>query len=353
MSDLETHDTESLRAVWPKSGYNEWINDTGEPNLVSVIIPTYNRAGLIVETLDSVKEQQYRPIEIIVIDDGSEDNTGTVVKDWAELLNDDKLTVAYHRQKNQGVASARNRGIKESQGTYIQLLDSDDKLHPKKISSQVQLLKSHVQTEYTYCLTDYFGGEGSLQKVGYDLSDHGLQRALVENPYQTSAALYARGLVSRAGPFGRDLAPVDDWEFAIRAYLAADGSVMFQDEAYNHQRNSSHDRLTGRERHFNEARLEAMIENKKVLEKLGILDRKKISKKLGINFVRMSFTLSDSESNDEKIREALDYAIDILDGKEKILPIILISLNGYKSLFEVAKRTVRGTKNIKDKVWFA
>src|SRR5690606_31994309 len=100
-----------------------------EPGLVSVIIPTYNRSGLLLEALDSLARQTYRPIEAIVVDDGSSDDTPEAVNRWISgLVSGDGLRVRYHRQSNKGAPSARNRGLIESRGEFIQFLDSDDLL---------------------------------------------------------------------------------------------------------------------------------------------------------------------------------------------------------------------------------
>ncbi len=86
---------------------------------ISVIIATYNRAHLIAETLESVLAQAYRDFEIIVVDDGSTDNTREVVARY-------ETRVRYIYQKNRGPSAARNRGVREARGSWISIQDSDD-----------------------------------------------------------------------------------------------------------------------------------------------------------------------------------------------------------------------------------
>ena len=93
--------------------------------LVSVILPTYNRAWALKTAIDSVLFQNYPNIELIVIDDGSRDNT-------KELLKDYKNQIRVLTQENAGVSAARNRGIEKSRGEFIALLDSDDAWDKKK-----------------------------------------------------------------------------------------------------------------------------------------------------------------------------------------------------------------------------
>lgn len=106
--------------------------------LVSVIIPTYNRSDSIGAAIQSVIDQKYRPLDVIVIDDGSTDNTRNIVRPF--LQENDELSISYYYQNNGGVSAARNTGINKSKGKYISFLDSDDILLPNKISHQVDIL---------------------------------------------------------------------------------------------------------------------------------------------------------------------------------------------------------------------
>jgi len=101
---------------------------------VSVIIPTYNRSHTIAQAIQSVQEQSIKPLEIIVIDDGSTDNTSALIK---ETFPDVKL----YRQSNHGVSHARNRGIESASGNWIAFLDSDDAWYPGKLEAQLKELE--------------------------------------------------------------------------------------------------------------------------------------------------------------------------------------------------------------------
>ena len=98
--------------------------------LVSVILPTFNRAWTIRSAIDSVLDQDYPNIELIVIDDGSTDNTPELLEPYL-----DRMTVIH--QVNKGVSAARNAGIKKSKGAFVALLDSDDAWDQQKISCQM------------------------------------------------------------------------------------------------------------------------------------------------------------------------------------------------------------------------
>ncbi len=115
--------------------------------LVSVIIPTYNGSRFIRETIQSVIGQSYSKIEIIVIDDGSTDNTPDIVKS----INDPRLI--HIQQANSGVSMARNRGIDISRGDYIAFLDHDDVWLPHKLERQLQLFKEDPNIAMVYADT--------------------------------------------------------------------------------------------------------------------------------------------------------------------------------------------------------
>jgi glycosyltransferase involved in cell wall biosynthesis len=108
-------------------------------SLVSVIIPAYNAGRYIGETIESVLSQSYPELEIIVVDDGSTDDTGKIVSSFVEKESKVKLI----RQENSGVAAARNTGIRHSQGEFIAPLDADDIWYSDKISCQVRLMRKN------------------------------------------------------------------------------------------------------------------------------------------------------------------------------------------------------------------
>lgn len=104
---------------------------------VSVIIPTYNRARYVTEAIDSVLAQTYQDYEVIVIDDGSTDNTREVLEPYMDRIR-------YIRQENAGVSAARNRGIGEAQGQWLAFLDSDDIWLPEKLESHTAFIVEHA-----------------------------------------------------------------------------------------------------------------------------------------------------------------------------------------------------------------
>lgn len=105
---------------------------------VSVIIPTYNRAQYIAEAIDSVLNQTYQDFEIIIVDDGSTDNTKEIIKPY---LDDYSNKIRYFYQKNKGISAARNMAINKAREDYIAFLDSDDRWLPEKLEKQMKVIK--------------------------------------------------------------------------------------------------------------------------------------------------------------------------------------------------------------------
>jgi len=121
---------------------------TDENPLVSVIIPVYNGGRYLRAALESVFAQTYRPFEVIVVDDGSADDSGVIAQSFPE--------VRYIYQTNQGVAAARNNGLEAARGEYFAFLDQDDLWAPEKLKLQVEYLLSHPEVGYTLTQQQFF-----------------------------------------------------------------------------------------------------------------------------------------------------------------------------------------------------
>ena len=204
-----------------------WMTADHEAGLVSVIIPTYNRAGLIGEAIESVRAQTYRPIEIIIADDGSTDDTEAVVGRFAESAGEG-LNVRYVRQENQGAPAARNRGLLESRGEFIQFLDSDDLLHPDKLSAQVTAMRQEPEADYVFSGWEQVDGKGKPagRRWPEDFSadretilDLTLRRDTRRSfPFCTINGLYRRSLCRRLGPWDTEQKRMQDFLYNVRMF---------------------------------------------------------------------------------------------------------------------------------------
>lgn len=198
---------------------DNWIDNNFKKDLVSVIIPTFNREDLLIESIDSVFKQTYRPIECIIIDDGSTDNTESKIKSLIQELEDKRFTLKYIKQSNSGAPSARNLGTIESRGEYIQYLDSDDLLYPNKLEKQVNYLNNNLQVDGVFGDWD----KGSLQEkvlIKGEKSDDLLLQFYGGRVIHTLSFLFRRRIVAKTGPWDINLKRNQEVDFNLRALLA-------------------------------------------------------------------------------------------------------------------------------------
>lgn len=200
--------------------------------LFSVIIPSYNRCNSLIEALDSVKSQTYRPIEIVVVDDGSTDNTARAVKEWS-LLNkeQDLFDVRYFYQVNAGASAARNKGISEIRGKYVQFLDSDDLLYPDRFVRTVNKIETrNADFVYTgYECFDSLSGETTAQIYGYpegNLLELALRGELLAIPLR---CVFLSDLINRIGCWDTGMVCGEDREYIERAICLAYKPVAIQE----------------------------------------------------------------------------------------------------------------------------
>ncbi len=182
--------------------------------LVSVIIPTYNRSAVISKAIESVIAQTYEPVEIIIVDDGSTDNTEDKLADYAGKIK-------YLYKKNGGCSSARNLGIKEANGEYVAFLDSDDAWYPQKLEKQVEKLSQNkdygmVFSEIELIDEDnehisYSKWRNNIKKDGDILLD------FLKNPAITCSCLLVRkDVLSEVGFFDEQLSTGEDIDMVFR-----------------------------------------------------------------------------------------------------------------------------------------
>lgn len=182
--------------------------------MVSVIIPAYNRAHLITRAVESVLRQTYDDIEIIVVDDGSQDDTETVVKSMT-----DSRIIYKKLESNHGAAYARNAGVECANGRVIAFQDSDDAWRPQKLEKQMAYWKEHPEFAMIYCPFEICDGNSRnrFPQEGVDMLEGDIFRALiVRNTIGTPTMLMTRDSFQETGGFDVTLKSLEDWDFAIR-----------------------------------------------------------------------------------------------------------------------------------------
>lgn len=191
---------------------------------VSVIIPTYNCAQHITEAVDSVLNQTYKGIQIIVVDDGSTDNTKQVLAPYIE-----KRLISYLHQENSGPGAARNTGIRAANGEYIAFLDTDDLWYPEKIERQIAILQATCSIGLVFSNMKVSRNGTLLEETwmermkSYDLlvkNQRCIHRPwkllLEENFIPTCAVLLKRACIKDVGFFDESLVIGEDWDLWLK-----------------------------------------------------------------------------------------------------------------------------------------
>jgi glycosyltransferase involved in cell wall biosynthesis len=185
--------------------------------LVTTIIPVYNRPDMLRKAVASVLIQSYRPIEIIIVDDGSTDETGKVAEDLA-IGHPDIIRVI--TQENGGPGSAREKGRRAAAGEFIQYLDSDDLLMPLKFESQVEALRNNPDCGIAYGITELIDENGTVLVSPYKWTgrrvDQLFPSLLVDRWWNTHTPLYRRSLCDTIGAWS-GMRMGEDWEYDARA----------------------------------------------------------------------------------------------------------------------------------------
>ncbi len=204
----------------------------------SIIMPAYNSAPYIAQSIDSVFQQTFDDWELIVIDDGSTDNTVDIVNGYGDR-------VRFLRQKNQGAAAARNYGAQEAHGTWLAFLDSDDIWMPDKLEKQMELTD-----RYNWSCTDsvFFGhnhdGTTRSSDVSPHTSDDVLSTLVVNNFIGTSTVLMKKSVFFECGGFDQSLKALQDWDLWLKVAskhslgYVADAAVRYRVHAKSTSRST-------------------------------------------------------------------------------------------------------------------
>lgn len=191
---------------------------SSEP-LVSIIIPAYNSESYIAKAIDSGLGQTYPNVEVIVVDDGSTDDT------WKLLVGYGDRIRAF-RQENRGAAAARNRGLQEVRGEYIAFLDADDRYLPDNIAEKVHFLQSH--DEFAWCYSNWawvdasgvpyrYGDEPEVSLARQKAQGDVLLKALQGYRLGTNVFLFSRRVIEHVAGFDQSLAVLEDYDLYVRS----------------------------------------------------------------------------------------------------------------------------------------
>lgn len=205
--------------------------------LVSVILPTYNRAWALETAIDSVLSQDYPNIELVVVDDGSQDNTQALLKEYHN-----KIIILF--QENSGVSAARNLGIKKSNGEFIALLDSDDAWDSRKISCQIEFFMANpkaliCQTEEIWIRNHKRVNPKIKHKKPFGMIFEPSLHLCLVSP---SAVMMKKQIFDLKGYFNEDFIVCEDYDLWLR--IALNIPVFLIDKPYTIKNGGHGDQLS-------------------------------------------------------------------------------------------------------------
>ena len=202
---------------------------------VSVIIPAYNRSRFLEKAVESVLDQRFSDYELIIVDDGSTDDTASVVKKYGN-------SIRYIRQENRGPSAARNRGIEASRGNLVAFLDSDDWWHRDKLSVQTAAMNSAPKFFISHTEEIWYRGGKLLnpKKKHRKLSGEIFQKSLKICMVSMSTVMVRRYLFDLVGLFDEDLPCCEDYDFWLRVavshrFLLIDRPLTYKEGGRNDQ----------------------------------------------------------------------------------------------------------------------
>jgi glycosyltransferase involved in cell wall biosynthesis len=202
-----------------------WLTGEGQQDLVSIIVPTFNRAGMLIELLENLNEQTWKSMEIVVVDDGSTDETSLRVNEWKSFHQD--IELVYLQKSQGGPGSARNQGIRHSRGEFIYFIDSDDLIFPNALALMINAVQQS-QREFCVapiCAADRYGTPLSPAKIHAPiLSDE----IFFRNGWSTHCGLFRRKAIRNAGPYNESLRLGEDSEMNWRIVAVSGQPVVLK-----------------------------------------------------------------------------------------------------------------------------
>ena len=312
--------------AWPRTVHGQWIDPKGQPDLVSVILPTYNRSPFLGGALTSCIQQTYRPLEVIIVDDGSTDDTESLVHRWQEdCRSKQELSLRYVYQPNRGVSAARNLGLIQSRGEYIQYLDSDDVMHPQKIQLHHAAIEAvsrdHVWSNTLMEDEENFTPFREARRTEYDID------ALARNPTDgvvpiagAPKGFYRRSACYHIGPWNESLTRWEDKEYNLRLNCLTPCSAKVNAQLYKMR---AHDAGSLTDTRVRAVGVENGLRAVRAMERdLGTTGSCEIPESFGLrgHYLQIAI-LSLRVGLDARFEECIQRAIDVSPSERAKLPL--------------------------------
>ena len=196
---------------------------------ISVIVPTYNRRDKVAKALFSIYAQSFSPLEVIVIDDGSEDDTG-------KMILSEYPQVIYKKIVNSGVSKARNEGIAVAKGDWVAFLDSDDTWHPQKLKAQVDYLENNKKAQFLHTEETWVRNGVKVNQKKKHQKVRGLifKQCLGFCIIGPSTVIVEKNLLEKVGGFDENLEVCEDYDLWLRLSLITELHFLSTPLIYKH-----------------------------------------------------------------------------------------------------------------------
>lgn len=201
---------------------------------ISVVVPVYNRAGLIGKTLDSIKQQSFRPIHLILVDNNSTDGTLKVLSDYKEENSSDEFRITVVREDNPGVSAARNKGIRYVDSKWMMFFDSDDLMSPDLLESYyAEIIKNGNNIDIVSSRCDYTNLNGIKRNMPFYVNNI-MVNHICHGTFRTVAYIVKKEFFVSCGMWNEDLFVWNDWEVGIRLLLGNPKIVWLKEKILVH-----------------------------------------------------------------------------------------------------------------------
>ena len=199
--------------------------------LVSIVIPVYNRAEMVKDTLESVRRQTHRPIQLILVDNNSSDNTLQVLYDFKAKNETSDFLIDVLEEKRQGASVARNTGSKQAKAEWLMFFDSDDTMDDCLVSKYVEKIKQE-EADLVITTIEYIYKNKKIRSfLAYD---NYLPNQIFHTCLSTQRYIVRKSLFKSAGGWNESLSYWDDWELGIRILLQEPRISVVDDGVYVH-----------------------------------------------------------------------------------------------------------------------
>jgi glycosyltransferase involved in cell wall biosynthesis len=199
--------------------------------LISIVVPILNRAHCVIRTLDSIVASAYRPIEIIVVDNGSTDDSMAVCKQWAERQVGEHLSVVVLQEMKNGGNAARNRGLAEVRGEYVAFFDSDDLFSGEALEDIAQAVEQE-ETDVLF-LPVAQEVDGTVSVRAYQKST-APETQIMNGMWSTASMVFRTQWLRDLGGWDERLTVWQDWELGLRVLLHQPRVLWLTSRAYHH-----------------------------------------------------------------------------------------------------------------------